>query len=71
MAYKNDKVVGKLAAIINWEEVNILKKKKVRFGWFDVIDDVEVTKALLQKVEELGRKHQMDHMEGPMGFSKS
>ena len=69
LAYKNDKVVGKLAAIINWEEVNILKKKKVRFGWFDVIDDVEVTKALLQKVEELGRKHQMDHMEGPMGFS--
>ena len=69
LAYKNDKIAGKLAAIINWEEVNILKKKKVRFGWFDVIDDVEVTKALLQKVEELGRKHQMDHMEGPMGFS--
>ena len=69
LAYKNNKVVGKLAAIINWEEVNILKKKKVRFGWFDVIDDIEVTKALLQKVEELGTKHQMDHMEGPMGFS--
>lgn len=69
LAYKNNKIVGKLAAIINWNEVNLLGKKKVRFGWFDVIDDIEVTKALLEKVEELGRKHHMDHMEGPIGFS--
>jgi len=69
LAYKNNKIVGKLAAIINWEEVNILQKKKVRFGWFDAIDDIEVTKALLNKVEELGKKHNMDHIEGPMGFS--
>jgi hypothetical protein len=69
LAYKDNKIVGKIAAIINWEEVNLLEKRKVRFGWFDVIDDIEVTKALLNKVEELGRKHNMDHMEGPMGFS--
>src|SRR5574343_81861 len=69
LAYKNGKIVGKVAAIINWEEVNLLEKRKVRFGWFDAIDDIEVTKALLSKVEELGKKHQMDHMEGPMGFS--
>ena len=69
LAYKNGKIVGKIAAIINWEEVKILGKKKTRFGWFDVIDDIEVTKALLAKVEELGKKHHMDHIEGPMGFS--
>ncbi len=69
LAYKNNKIVGKIAAIINWEEVKILEKRKVRFGWFDAIDDIEVTKALLDKVEELGYKHNMDHMEGPMGFS--
>lgn len=69
LAYKDNKIVGKIAAIINWEEVNLLEKRKVRFGWFDVIDDIEVTKALLTKVEELGRKHHMNHMEGPMGFS--
>lgn len=69
LAYKNDKIVGKIAVIINWDEVNQLGKKKVRFGWFDVIDDIEVTKALLEKAYELGRKHQMDHIEGPMGFS--
>jgi GNAT superfamily N-acetyltransferase len=69
IAYKDNKIVGRIAAIINWDEVNDQQKKKVRFGWWDVIDDVEVTKALLNKVEELGRKHKMDHMEGPMGFS--
>jgi len=69
LAYKNDKIVGKIAVIINWDEVNQLGKKKVRFGWFDVIDDIEVTKALLEKAFELGRKHHMDHIEGPMGFS--
>ena len=69
LAYKNNKIVGKLAAIINWDEVNILKKSKVRFGWFDVIDDIEVTKALLDKVYELGNKHNLEIVEGPIGFS--
>lgn len=69
LAYKNNEIVGRIAAIINWGEVNNQHKKKVRFGWFDVIDDIEVTKALLEKVYELGRKNNLDHVEGPMGFS--
>ena len=69
IAYKNNEIVGRIAAIINWAEVNDQKKRKTRFGWFDVIDDIEVTKALLEKVYELGRKHNLDHVEGPMGFS--
>lgn len=69
LAYQDAKVVGRMAAIINWDEVNLQGKKKVRFGWWDVIDDVKVTEALLEKVIELGKKHHLDHMEGPMGFS--
>ncbi len=69
LAYKNNEIVGRIAAIINWNEVNDQHKKKVRFGWFDVIDDIEVTKALLEKVYELGRKNNLEHAEGPMGFS--
>jgi hypothetical protein len=69
LAYKNNEIVGRIAAIINWGEVNNQNKRKVRFGWFDVIDDIEVTKALLEKVYELGRKNNLDHVEGPMGFS--
>jgi GNAT superfamily N-acetyltransferase len=69
LAYKNDQIVGRIAAIINWDEVNNQQKKKVRFGWWDVIDNVEVTRALLEKVYELGRKNNLEYVEGPMGFS--
>jgi GNAT superfamily N-acetyltransferase len=69
LAYKNNEIVGRVTAIVNWDEVNNQQKKKVRFGWFDVIDDIEVTKALLEKVYELGRKHSLEFVEGPMGFS--
>lgn len=69
LAYQNNKIVGRIATIINWNEVNKQGKKKVRFGWFDVIDDIEVTKALLEKVYELGKKNNLEHVEGPMGFS--
>lgn len=69
LAYKNNEIVGRISAIINWSEVNDQQKKKVRFGWFDVIDDIEVTKALLEKVYELGQKNKLEYVEGPMGFS--
>ncbi|GIZ10519.1 GTP cyclohydrolase [Flavobacterium sp. UMI-01] len=69
LAYKNNEIVGRIAAIVNWQEVNTQQKKKVRFGWFDVIDDINVTKALLEKVYELGRKNALEYVEGPMGFS--
>lgn len=69
IAYKGNEIVGRIAAIVNWAEVNDQQKKKVRFGWFDVIDDIEVTKALLEKVYELGQKNSLEYVEGPMGFS--
>jgi len=69
LAYKNDKLVGRIVAIINWLEVNDQKLRKIRFGWFDFIDDPEVSEALLQKVAEIGKQHQLEYAEGPVGFS--
>ena len=69
LAYKNNEIVGRIAAIVNWEEVNNQNKKKVRFGWWDVINDIEVTKALLEKVYEFGRSNGLSYVEGPIGFS--
>jgi len=69
LAYKNNEVVGRIAAIVNWIEIKEQKKSKVRFGWFDVIDDVEVTKKLIDTVIEFGRVHQLETIEGPVGFS--
>ncbi len=69
LAYKEGKVVGRIAAFINWIEVQELQKQKVRFGWFDAIDDLNVTEKLLEKVIAVGKEHQMKAIEGPMGFS--
>jgi len=69
LAYKNGKIVGRLAAMINWTEVKIQKVKKMRFGWFDFIDDFDVSKTLIEKVKEIGLENKLDFMEGPVGFS--
>lgn len=69
LAYKNGDIVGRVAAIINWLEVNNQQQNKMRFGWFDVIDNVEVTKLLLEKVAAIGKEKGLDYMEGPVGFS--
>ena len=69
LAYKNGEVVGRVAAIINWIEVKEIKKNKVRFGWFDFIDDTNVSKTLLEAVISFGKKHKMETIEGPVGFS--
>ncbi|MDC6364532.1 MULTISPECIES: GTP cyclohydrolase [Flavobacteriaceae] len=69
LAYKEGKIVGRVAAIINWLEIKEQQVKKMRFGWFDFVDDLEVSKALLDKVKEIGMQHQLEYMEGPVGFS--
>lgn len=69
LAYKNNSIVGRIATIINWIEVNKQEEKKMRFGWFDVINDVNVTEALLDKVHEIGKEHNLEYVEGPVGFS--
>ncbi len=69
LALKDGKAVGRICAIINHIEIKQQGKSKMRFGWFDAIDDIEVTKSLLNKVEEIGHQHQLEYMEGPVGFS--
>lgn len=69
VAKKNNEIVGRVAAIINYTEIKEQDLKKMRFGWFDFIDDIEVSKLLLQKVEEIGVQNNLEFMEGPVGFS--
>jgi hypothetical protein len=69
LAYKNNEIVGRIAAIINWLEVKNQKQKKMRFGWFDFIDDKEVSKQLLDKIEDIGKRNDLEYTEGPVGFS--
>lgn len=68
MAFREGKMVGRVAAIINKRANEEWNEREVRFGWFDFIDDIEVSKALLHTVEEWGRERGMTEMVGPMGF---
>ena len=69
LALKEGKIVGRVAAIINHKANEKWKKKDVRFGWIDFIDDIEVSRALFEAVEEYGRKKGMNDIVGPLGFT--
>lgn len=69
LAYKDGEVVGRVAAIINHKANEAWKVKQVRFGWIDFIDDLEVSGALLDAVIAFGKKHGMNQIVGPLGFT--
>ena len=69
LAYKEGEIVGRVAAIINWLEVKEQGIKKMRFGWCDFINGSKVFEALIKKVTEIGKSHNLEYMEGPVGFS--
>lgn len=69
LAYREGKIVGRVAAIINHKANQTWNKKEVRFGWIDFIDDAEVSDALIRTVEEWGKERGMTHIQGPLGFT--
>lgn len=69
LAYKDGKLAGRVAAIVNRLANKQWNHKEVRFGWYDFLDDREVSKALMDKVEEFGRKYGMESVVGPLGFT--
>ena len=68
MAFKDGKMVGRVAGIINHRANERWDRKQVRFGWFDFVDDTEVSEALLKAVEDWGRGQGMTEIAGPLGF---
>lgn len=69
LAYRDGKIVGRVAAIINNRANEKWNVKAVRFGWIDFIDDKEVSKALLDTVEQWGKVRGMTEIQGPLGFT--
>ena len=69
LAYKEGRVVGRVAAIINHRANVKWERKSVRFGWIDFTDDREVSAALLKAVEDYGRANGMTEIVGPLGFT--
>ena len=69
LAYKEDKIVGRIAGLINHAYNKKWNKNAIRFTRFDFIDDYEVSKALFNTVVAWGKENGLTEIMGPIGFT--
>lgn len=69
LAYKNNKIAGRIAGIINPVSNTTWNQKNARFGWIDFIDDLEVSKALFDGAISWAKSKSMNAIHGPLGFT--
>ncbi|PWL55913.1 MAG: hypothetical protein DBY36_00795 [Clostridiales bacterium] len=69
LAYENGRVVGRVAAILNKKYNAKCGEARMRFSRFDVEENFEAAKALIEAVEDFARKKGMNIIHGPIGFS--
>ena len=69
IAYKDNKVVGRIAGLINHAYNKKWSKNAIRYTRFDFIDDYEVSEKLFAKVVEWGKERGFDEIMGPIGFN--
>lgn len=69
LAYRDGKIVGRVAGIINHVVNERSNKKEARFSYIDFIDDAEVVDALIDAVTRWGKSKGMEHLTGPLSFT--
>ncbi|HOY33481.1 MAG TPA: N-acetyltransferase [Bacteroidales bacterium] len=69
LAYKDGKLAGRIAGIINHKANEIWNEKTLRFGWIDFIDDTDVSAALINEVEQWAKQNGLTKVAGPLGFT--
>lgn len=69
LAYQDGEIVGRIAGIINHSWNEAFNKKTGRFTRIDMIDDIEVTKALIDAVTSWVKERGMNELIGPIGFT--
>lgn len=69
LAYRNGKIVGRVAGIINQRHIDKWGQRYARFGWIDFVDDPLVAAMLLKTVEDWAREEDLEAVHGPLGFT--
>lgn len=69
LAYKNGRIMGRIAGIINHRANEAWNQTHARFGFVDFINDNEVVDALFDAVAKWAKSKGMDMLHGPMGFT--
>jgi GNAT superfamily N-acetyltransferase len=69
LAFKNGKAAGRIASIIAHEHIKAHNEKVGFFGFFESVNDKEVSGSLLNRVRDELKDKGMEVMRGPMNFS--
>jgi predicted GNAT family acetyltransferase len=69
LAFRGEKVVGRIMGIINHRYNKYRKEKTARFGYLETEEDEDIVRSLLGYVEHWARKKGMRKIIGPYGFS--
>jgi len=69
LAWRENRIVGRIAGIINHRFNQKVGKNYLRFGWIDFIDDEEVVRTLFDTLELWGKEKNMHYIHGPLGFT--
>jgi hypothetical protein len=69
LAFVDGKPVGRVMGIINRMHNEMFGLKNVRFGYLECINSQDVAHALISDIENWGKKHGMNKIVGPFGFS--
>ncbi|MDD3919677.1 MAG: hypothetical protein PHO41_00665 [Eubacteriales bacterium] len=69
LAYRDGKIVGRIAAIYNEHANQKYDRKEMRFSHADYIDDDEVVDALFAAVEKWAKELDCVLVHGPFGFT--
>jgi hypothetical protein len=66
---ENESVVGRIAGIYNPHSNEFHSEKRVRFGWYDFIEDFDVARMLIEQVQKWGEELGMNEIHGPLSFN--
>ena len=69
VAYRDGKAVGRVVGIVNRRANEHWQVRNVRFSMIEFVDDLEVSRALLEAVAEWGREQGMQRLQGPLGVT--
>ncbi|MCR5004065.1 MAG: hypothetical protein K5984_06820, partial [Bacteroidales bacterium] len=69
LVFDGKKVVGRICGMINPRYNERYNTKRARFGWFDMIEDFEVAKLLIETAEAWAKSEGMNEIHGPLYYN--
>jgi len=69
LAMQGNSIVGRIASIVNYQHIDFHNERAGFFGFFECINNQDISDALLSRVQHELKSHDIVIMRGPMNFS--